>query len=358
VSGLYRWLLRAYPADYRRERGLEIVQTFLDAGRSRPSLREAINLVRHGMRARLGRPASQLVVLWASLFSLVCGLFVAAAAVRLAWETAKPLPSKAETVQIFETVLPGQGLSDQIERSPAMFVIYGQPLGPANVDTLFFGDGGEYQFGHTASSVSGHPMPDPRQVLPSIRERLRANGWEEETTVTDAVTCGLSVCDPATLPKRYTVIAHRGDTLLELELAEQSLGTTTYISAELQRTTPWAAHPAGVLGGLLGALAGWLVFGWAGRRTDTAHPAVRTATNTFFGVTLTLWGAPIPPSAILWGADHHMTEPHPRWHPLWEWLGQPPASLLFAVGCGAGLLGLALAALPRGRRGVAEVRSI
>ena len=30
-----KWLLRAYPADYRRERGQEIVQTFLDAGRGR-----------------------------------------------------------------------------------------------------------------------------------------------------------------------------------------------------------------------------------------------------------------------------------------------------------------------------------
>ncbi|HMH94538.1 MAG TPA: hypothetical protein VK586_26065 [Streptosporangiaceae bacterium] len=40
----WRWLLRAYPAWYRRERGDEILGTLMEAsppGRRRPSLRDA-----------------------------------------------------------------------------------------------------------------------------------------------------------------------------------------------------------------------------------------------------------------------------------------------------------------------------
>jgi len=50
-----RVLLRAYPAEYRRERGEEIITTLMEAspeGRSRPSLRDARSLVAGGLRAR------------------------------------------------------------------------------------------------------------------------------------------------------------------------------------------------------------------------------------------------------------------------------------------------------------------
>ena len=56
-----RWLL-AYPRAYRRERAEEIMATVVESGRSGP--RVVANLVRHGLRARLGRPASRTVVFW------------------------------------------------------------------------------------------------------------------------------------------------------------------------------------------------------------------------------------------------------------------------------------------------------
>ncbi|MGC4814749.1 hypothetical protein ACLQ29_29820 [Micromonospora sp. DT228] len=52
----YLWLLRAYPADYRRARGAEIVGTYLDlAGPERrwPSPADAADLARGGVRQRL-----------------------------------------------------------------------------------------------------------------------------------------------------------------------------------------------------------------------------------------------------------------------------------------------------------------
>ena len=50
-----RWLLRAYPAWYLRERGEEILTTMLEAsppGRSWPAPRDARALVMGGLRVR------------------------------------------------------------------------------------------------------------------------------------------------------------------------------------------------------------------------------------------------------------------------------------------------------------------
>jgi hypothetical protein len=58
-----------------------------------------------------------------------------------------------------------------------------------------------------------------------------------------------------------------------------------------------------------------------------------------------LWWAPILLSAPQM-LSHHLSEPHLRWHPLWEWLGQPAMLLPFLLGCLMLFLALGLAALP------------
>ncbi|MEV6817043.1 hypothetical protein, partial [Micromonospora sp. NPDC051296] len=86
MSGLerrYRQLLRAYPADYRRDRGDEIVGTYLDlAGPERrwPSLADAADLVRGGLRQRLrAAGATDLIpgVRLAGLLALTTATFLA-----------------------------------------------------------------------------------------------------------------------------------------------------------------------------------------------------------------------------------------------------------------------------------------
>ncbi|GAA2680875.1 hypothetical protein [Actinoplanes palleronii] len=56
----YGRLLRLYPADFRRERGAEVLDTLLemadDSGRSRPAPREVLALVVSALRMRAGRP--------------------------------------------------------------------------------------------------------------------------------------------------------------------------------------------------------------------------------------------------------------------------------------------------------------
>jgi hypothetical protein len=118
------------------------------------------------------------------------------------------------------------------------------------------------------------------------------------------------------------------------------------IGVTLNRATPWAVHPAGVAGLLLGALGGWLVFGWASRRTERHRPVVPALAATLYGFATLLWTLPIVlsvPSLI----GHQLAEHHFRWHPLWEWLGQPAASLLLVAGVAVALLAAAVAASPR-----------
>lgn len=60
----YARLLAAYPADYRRSRGAEVLGTLLDAaepGRTRPPLREAAALLVGALRAHAGAPRRRTV---------------------------------------------------------------------------------------------------------------------------------------------------------------------------------------------------------------------------------------------------------------------------------------------------------
>ncbi|HZM77058.1 MAG TPA: hypothetical protein VFC19_15085 [Candidatus Limnocylindrales bacterium] len=340
-------LLRFYPRGYRRERGREMVDTFLDAGRVRPSFREALNLMRHGMRARLGRPQSRGVVVWAAMFSAMCGLFTASAAIWLAWGTARPLPDRAETSRIVGTAFPGRDIIE-VYRSPDLFAIdRTQRLSVDNFHWLFFEFAGEYEFGATAVRLYDDDPFDTVKIMAAAGERMRANGWQVDVnSVGTDQHCADSRCDPAKLSKDYRLVAHRDDTIIELKVMESVHPALIWV--ELQRATPGAAHPAGVAAGLLGALAGWMVFGWASRRTEGGYLVVRALAGTFFTATMFMWGVPIPfglQAVLRWQSD----KPSPRWYPLWEWVGQPYFGWLFLVGCGTALLGLASAALPRRR---------
>ncbi len=69
-----RWLLRAYPAWYRRERGEEVLDTLLEAsppGRKWPSFRDARALVTGGLRVRGWTWA--LSMLWVGAGAVITG---------------------------------------------------------------------------------------------------------------------------------------------------------------------------------------------------------------------------------------------------------------------------------------------
>ncbi|MFJ8578888.1 hypothetical protein [Micromonospora sp. NPDC093277] len=338
----YRWLLLAYPRAYRRERGEEILSLLLDtapAGRTRPTAREAFDLIRGGLRCRLGRPASTSIGAWAALTALICGLFTASLAARIAWETSRPQPDRAEIAAVFAEAFPGHQLDDDIMTAPALFVFYNNPLTWRSLEPVLFGDGGEYQEGMAVASAAGPaPMPEA-ETLATAQQRLRAAGWQVyEPTIEVLDICATS-CDPASQPVETTLVARRGDTAFRATFHDSSYNS--YLGLEMQRTTPPAVLPAAVLAGLAGGVLTWLVFAWASRRTEG-----RRGVAALLAIALFLWWAP----ALLSTASlfsHHLGEPHPAWHPLWEWLGQPTCSLLFLVGAACTLALLVVALVPR-----------
>jgi hypothetical protein len=334
LSRGYRRLLLAYPSAYRRERGDELLDTLLEAappGRTRPTAREALDLLRHGLRARLGRPASRSVVTWAVLATVITALFGAAFGARAGWETARPLPDPAATTAMVQEILPGRPWSAPDPPSSAKFIIYGHPLSWASMHDLLMGDGGEYGQAGVGSSLNGSSATDPAATVAEAVTNLESHGWTVYMVRRD---------DWGT-----TIAARRGDTVLDFEQYNQTLADTTFVSAGFTRATPPAVIPSALAAGLLTGVVTFLVFAWASRRTEPRHPASGPV-KTLFGVTLFLWWAPTL-FALPLMIKHHVDEPHPSWHPMWEWLGQPVFSLFFVCGAGCALLALALAALPR-----------
>ncbi|GAB3957313.1 hypothetical protein GCM10027614_72440 [Micromonospora vulcania] len=243
--------------------------------------------------------------------------------------------------------VPGHDLGD-IDVPPALFVVYAHPLTLRTVKTLLLGDGGEYQESATGAAAFGAPPVPAEQIVAVARQRLTDTGWRVyDPQVTGGTTCADKLCATPLAFTETALVARRGDTILDASVSSQTAAEGSYLSVELHRAPPWAVVPAGVLGVLLGAVAGWLVFGWASRRTEERR--VSGTTNVLFGTTLVLWWLPVLLAApqLL---SHHLGEPHPAWHPFWEWLGQPAASLLFVVGAVCALLALGLAAGTRQAR--------
>ncbi|RLQ06032.1 hypothetical protein EAD96_09350 [Micromonospora sp. BL1] len=339
---MHRWLLLAYPRDYRRARGAEILETVRDVGAAHRRTRVAANLVRHGLRARLGRPASRTVVAWASVFAVVCGLFAASFGTWLAWLGSRPLDHR-DLAAVVGQLYPDRqaGHLDQ-DDPPAVFLVYGHPLGEDLLSELLLGDGGEYALAELTASFDQTPAGG----LTDLRKRLDAAGWKRhEPFYADAYDCVPDTprCDPASIPSDITVYAERGDHILAVELTADGSTNVT-----LSRATPGTAYPAGMLGFVLGLAGGWVLFGWASRRAEGRRPLVQGPAKVLYGVAMVFWVAPILLGAPLM-LTHHLDEPHPRWHVPWEWLGQPALSLPFLVGTVLLLLVLGLAALPHRR---------
>ena len=98
----YRRLMFAYPREYRRRRGAEIADTYIEMaaeGQRWPRGRDAVSLLRHGLRARLGRPRSRVVVPLTIMAMLVGGLSAAAAGARAAWGASTGLTAR-QTAEI------------------------------------------------------------------------------------------------------------------------------------------------------------------------------------------------------------------------------------------------------------------
>ncbi|WP_212988012.1 hypothetical protein [Actinoplanes auranticolor] len=248
----YRRWAGAYPPGPRRQ---ELIDTLLECappGRARPAPREVVNLLRHGLRARLGRPGGRAVVVLATLVALIGGLAGAAVAARVGWQWVPALPGGAQADALKRTVFPGM-------------TAYGGGDAPLIVDSS---DGENIRFGfadywveHTAATR------DLDVFTAAARDRLLAAGWRLHGDVTatdsepDAITPTRSTAflashDGLVLAFRNTVWSNRA--------AWDNDGAASFTLTRAAPAWLWALT---VAGGLLGALGGWLLVGWASRRT-------------------------------------------------------------------------------------------
>jgi hypothetical protein len=293
----YRRLLFAYPREYRRGRTEEIVDTMLDAappGRRRPTFREAVNLLRHGLRCRLGRPISRWVVPLSLLTALAAGMIGAAGASRLVWQTAGPLPTDQRVHQIFRTAVP-EPVHDQ-DGFRQDYI--------ADID------------GYGKVDLTGyHPatMPLPAYATAAL-DRLRAAGWEVSSpTITWNNACfggwWGSSCDGDDLHHRLAFTARKDGLVAQLTLdrlrpsgqagvsgsgkwTPSDQGTEFRFTLDVYRTTPTLALPVAIIAGLVCAFGAWLSFGRISRRTERRARGTRLAVYILYGAVGCGWWMP------------------------------------------------------------------
>jgi hypothetical protein len=257
----YRRLLSVYPRGPRRDELLDTLLEAAPAARRWPTARASMSLLRHGARARLGRPGGIAVVVFAVLVALAGAGLGAVAGARLGWEAARPLPSGAEAQRLTATVFPGM-------------TVWGGGDAALFVRT---NDGEGIQYGYADYWVKHTPATrDVHTFTQAVRDRLQASGWQIRSDVVPDLEPGEQGDEQKERFTR-TFWATRDDLALHFSdfywpgrAATQSDGAALF---HLSRTEPPWVAPAGVLGALLGALIGWVLTAWVSRRTEGSRPA-------------------------------------------------------------------------------------
>jgi hypothetical protein len=269
----YRALVLAYPPGRRRG---ELSGTLAEGGRRRPGLREAANLLRHGLRARLGRPRSRGVVVLAFLIALVTGFGGAAAAARVVWEFVPDYPNGTALTEIAETVYPGLSPSGYRPPGGLFFDVSERSTGAV------FLTGHDEDFAFATVELSpdgGFVAGDYAAWTEQARDRLVAAGWQ----VSDIAPTGATVIATGKLDESGSTFSATRDGLsLTVDTTLDVVGTpdgSFWTTATLDRLAPGYVTGAGFGGLLVAGLAGWLGAGWVSRRTEGAGPVVRSLTR-------------------------------------------------------------------------------
>jgi hypothetical protein len=263
----YRRLLRAYPGFYRRERGLEILTTLLDAaepGQVRPSRGEAGYLLLSGLRyrfvppTRIGKIAASLVTIWAAVVLSGAGALAV-------WGFATPdEPDLAafsddlvgrQASFTWEHDLPGDNLLD---------MAYANTTYGAFQDFAQEGWDGGRPAPMGQSRVYAQVAEAPT-VLADAHRHLTSAGWRTGALSQGAVNSQAGVNRP-----NGVFWAYRDGVLLRMSGYDNQTGLT--VSA-------YPIEPSGVLAGAIaGFVIGLIMVGQA--ITWLAHRAARTPLPT------------------------------------------------------------------------------
>jgi hypothetical protein len=264
----YRRLLRSYPGWHRRERGLEMLTTLLDAaepGQRRASRHDAADIVLNGLRCRLRLPRGIGFRVAATLAALAASATLAAAVGLLAIAST-PMPSEAEaeaTARIVSDLsvrnLPGPVISCPSACSPDW---------DDNGDQVAtFDDQVDRNLDTTAAtgvSLEDHVTVAyqlegirPADFADSARTRLAAHGWNLG-------------------PTDHTGSSHRFQaTNGRVNLSVIADDGAAYLI--FSREMPGWVTPFVLIMLPIGLLVGWACVNTIARRARQRHPVVRAA---------------------------------------------------------------------------------
>jgi hypothetical protein len=228
----YRRLLLAFPRGYRRARGEEMLTTLLDGAppeRTRPPLGEAWELLRVGLRLRLGPPRGRVY----SVVALVAAITIGYAALSVVGRQASNIGQ--DTMSAAMSLLPD---STVMGRADPMLITFG---GPTEVDVTY---------------ATGPETLDG--LATDLRDRAVADGWE---------------AGPIAAGHRFT-LDRAGESVAVTVLSGEP---SPWASVSFQVRYPWPAWAlsVGIAVVLLGGLFGWLVAAWVLRRYRSRAPAGR-----------------------------------------------------------------------------------
>jgi hypothetical protein len=316
----YRWLLRAFPAHYRRHRGEEMLATLLDGAppdRSRPSPREAVTLVAAGLRCRLSLRRGPATAVAATMAAVTGAILTGMAAAWFAWwSAAPPLPDPQEAAAIARAAVPQD------------------PTSQVRFSFLFGEEGYDYSAGSVQFAYPGQQRGDqPSPLVTQAREQLRATGWS-------VGALEFTPPPPGAGYSGYTrFVGYNGGVQIIVDDADDTA------TVRLSRAEPAIVPILTVAGVVLGGLIGWLTAAMVSRRVSRRPLAVRAAVLVLSAVT---FGALFPACLFAFPPviRGYLNEGQPE--PPWGSLTLPAVSALTAVGVGSALVVVILALAARG----------
>ncbi len=226
----YQGLVRVYPPGPRRDELLDTLTENADPARTWPTVRETLNLLRHGTAARLAQRGAKLTFLVTLWITFTAGLVGYDAGYWIAWQQSHPLPTGAEAAAIKRTVFGDLPVS-------------GEDGAPLFVDSPDDEDRVPGHADYRADFVGGRAA-DFTLLTQQARAGLAASGWHIRSVTLDAY-------DGRSTPWHSTALwATRGNLVLTWEVGEDWTRATTFPTATmtLSRAAPAALVTLSMIG--------------------------------------------------------------------------------------------------------------
>ncbi|MCO8269082.1 hypothetical protein M1L60_00600 [Actinoplanes sp. TRM 88003] len=237
--------------------------------RSRPAVREAALLVRHGLGRRVAEFGRRAFVV-AAIAGVLGGLSGIALGSWLSWRDVDPMaPDKATAISLAPTVLPVpfDERADQFGRKTFW--------NPYSKETLFGGTG--VRVGRTSVTANMPPRSGVEQVAAAVSQQMRGHGWRDVRT---EVQRNGPQAEAAVVAE---VTGTRGGYLAAVQIGQTS---TTGLNLDVMWAEPPGHVRDTVLGGVAGALLGALFGLFTARRMRRQGPSLQRAYSRLCVATL------------------------------------------------------------------------